>query len=132
MSTQTLRSKPPYKFVHGEALLQALLTSTACVKWLRLGFPPSEAVVLKPDQAVLIVRGAPHEGKMRKRRVIFIREVDNRRLNKRDDSYWAGRACIRWHDSQQPNSPNPKVKRQLLSDLWDRILRSNPARWRIP
>lgn len=119
-------SKSKYSTVRGGALLAVLQLTVFPVKWI-CGSPPYPR--LSAAQALLIARCGTYEGKAADGRVYHIRELQ-RKVSPPDPVFWDGRGVLRFRDNDGPNSPPLKIRRQLLSDLWDRILLAPPAYWK--
>ena len=116
-----------HKILRGDDLIAALSITLTEVKWYRDGQPDRS---VSPQIALALVKSGIYIGKARTGRVFYIREVDPRPVPVRDDSYWDGRAVIRYHVDQTSRSSGQQTKR--LAAMWDDSLKNNPRQFIYP
>lgn len=111
-----------FRILTGEALVAVLAVTSVSVKWFRRGSPTH---VIPPSMAACIAKAGQYEGKVKKGRVYFIREIDGRPAPVFDASFRDGESCLRWW-ADETSSVNPKEYRKRIADAWDRIAASDP------
>ena len=86
------------------------------VKWL---CAERQEHIIAPAVAVALARSGVYEGKARKGRVYYIREIDNRPQPLLDETYWEGRPIY------PGKSPSPS---RHTVDVWDKFFSARRSR----